>query len=263
MSGPTVPTVKRLFAVSGNVCAFPKCKIPLVDESSGKVTGKICHIKGRNPGAKRYDNDQTDEERHSFDNLILLCPIHHDVIDSDEIAYTVQRLHDMKAAHESLHSGGNEPTDEIASNLILNIEHNTIIDGSIIISNNQMGGQIAHSIVNVGTQSRVIEQAAANALIAELMKYPNEDFDILSIFDAESVNLRESLERILELAGWKSKMAGIGIFISQPHHVMIAVPEVKKSYEILYYWMENIGLKPDSGRDPKLERIRITIGSHL
>jgi len=88
-SGPTTATVKRLFAVSGNLCAFPKCQVPLVDLVSGKVTGRICHIKGRKPGSPRCDLRQTDAERHSFGNLVLMCPIHHDVIDADEASYTV------------------------------------------------------------------------------------------------------------------------------------------------------------------------------
>ena len=68
MSSPSVPTIKRLFAVSGNQCAFPRCPLPLVDISSGKVTGRICHIKAQKSGGPRYDPDQTDEEQHD-----LLC----------------------------------------------------------------------------------------------------------------------------------------------------------------------------------------------
>ncbi|WP_264179384.1 hypothetical protein [Sutcliffiella horikoshii] len=36
---PTPSTVKRLFAVSGNRCAFPKCINKLIEEE--KVTGRI------------------------------------------------------------------------------------------------------------------------------------------------------------------------------------------------------------------------------
>ena len=92
MTGPSVATVKRLFAVSGNRCAFPECALPLVDEASGKVTGRICHIKADSPGGPRYDPEQHNKERHGFANLVLMCPLHHDVIDSDAEAYTMERL---------------------------------------------------------------------------------------------------------------------------------------------------------------------------
>jgi len=92
MAGPSVATVKRLFAVSGNRCAFPGCALPLVDEASGKVTGRICHIRARSPEGQRYDAGQSEKKRHGFANLVLMCPLHHDVIDSDAEAYTMERL---------------------------------------------------------------------------------------------------------------------------------------------------------------------------
>ncbi|MBN2023636.1 MAG: tetratricopeptide repeat protein [Pirellulales bacterium] len=105
-NGPTRPserTVKRLFALSGNQCAFPGCDRHLVDPTSGSVLGQICHIKGDKEGAARYDASQTNRERHGFDNLILLCGVHHKIIDDDGQTYTVDRLREMKATHETQH----------------------------------------------------------------------------------------------------------------------------------------------------------------
>src|SRR4051794_32830103 len=96
---PSRPTVKRLFAVSGNRCAFPKCATPLVDPQSGSIVGEVCHIQGDKPGAARYDTSQSNEERHGYDNLLLMCNVHHKVIDDDETAYTVERLVQMKINH--------------------------------------------------------------------------------------------------------------------------------------------------------------------
>jgi len=114
MAGPSVATVKRLFAVSGNRCAFPGCALPLVDEASGKVTGRICHIKADSPGGPRYDAGPSEEKRHGFANLVLMCPNHHDVIDSDVETYTVEKLLEIKARHEARYAGGAEPSDAIA-----------------------------------------------------------------------------------------------------------------------------------------------------
>ncbi len=52
MAEPAEQTVKRLFALSGNICAYPGCEVPIV-ERNGVVTGEICHIKARKPGGPR------------------------------------------------------------------------------------------------------------------------------------------------------------------------------------------------------------------
>lgn len=96
---PTEATTKRLFALSRNRCAFPKCTTPIV-QLSGTVTGEICHIKARNPGGPRYDATQSDEQRHAFDNLVLFCSVHHKIVDDQPARFTVELLKDMKEMHE-------------------------------------------------------------------------------------------------------------------------------------------------------------------
>jgi hypothetical protein len=96
---PSLQTVKRLFALSQNRCAFPSCSAPVAEES-GTITGIICHIKARSKGGPRYDSKQTQEERHSFENLILLCNRHSKVVDSEPRTYTVDLLQEMKEIHE-------------------------------------------------------------------------------------------------------------------------------------------------------------------
>ena len=55
----SVPTIKRLFALSGNQCAFQYCEEKIVDKD-GNLIGEICHIEDANPGC-RYNPNQTDE----------------------------------------------------------------------------------------------------------------------------------------------------------------------------------------------------------
>jgi len=69
-------------------------------EENNTVVGEICHIEGVKPRAARYNPNQTDETRHSFDNLILMCSLHHKIIDEDDESYTVERLLKIKADHE-------------------------------------------------------------------------------------------------------------------------------------------------------------------
>lgn len=265
MTSPSLKTIKRLFAVSGNCCAFPKCQISLTDNLSGKVTGKICHIKAKNPSGPRYDPTQSDKERNAFKNLLHMCPIHHDVVDADPESYTVSRLKDIKTKHEALYADGDEPSDDIAKQFSLNIDSSTISHGSVIFTQHQMGGQVAHSIVNVGKQPRQVSQAAANALISELRKYPGESFEITALMnDAETYNLAQILEVILKHAGWTSS-SGISqsMFTGLPRGVIIETPIEKPSLIILLNWLGQIGLKPQGSLVPDRDKTRIIVGTAI
>jgi hypothetical protein len=107
---PTSTVIKRLFARSGNCCAFPRCQAALVQSET--LIGEVCHIKAANPEGPRYDQRQTPAERHGYGNLIVLCPNHHTVIDDDEESDSVARLLKMKADHEQR---GAPMTDEQAA----------------------------------------------------------------------------------------------------------------------------------------------------
>jgi hypothetical protein len=149
---PRFPVVKRLFAVSGNRCAFLGCTSGLVDQESGKVIGKVCHIKGNRPGAARYDSNQSEQERQSFENLILMCGVHHDIIDADETMYTVDFLVQRKKDHEAACDGSVVDVEKIATpETIYDLTVGTyadVVHGSIINSRDQSGGQVADTINN-------------------------------------------------------------------------------------------------------------------
>jgi hypothetical protein len=142
LTRPTDATIKRLFARSGNRCAFPRCTIEIVQDQT--LIGEICHIKASRPGGPRYDPDQTTAQRHGYDNLILLCGTHHTVIDNDEEAYTVERLLKMKTDHEQ--RAKPLPDDRTASGLQL------LIDQSVNATN-QSGGISAHTVNIYADQS--------------------------------------------------------------------------------------------------------------
>src|SRR5436305_1626401 len=116
-SSPSQATLKRLFALSGNRCAFPGCGLPIVDPETGNLLGGPIHITATSPGGPRYDPRQTDEEKQDVKNLLLLCHKHHAVIDADPDVYSVDFLRGVKAAHEAYYPRGKEPNDAIAAGL--------------------------------------------------------------------------------------------------------------------------------------------------
>lgn len=201
MSEPTRATVKRLFAMSGNRCAFPKCSNPLVEPESGKVTGRVCHIRARQSGGPRYDGTLTDAELHAFDNLILLCPIHHDVIDADEEAYTVARLERMKHEHQLASSPTKTVDDAVVDQLLVAVRDSTI-GGSVIISQGQVGGQIAHSIVNVGAQARTLNHPQTDRIREALAPARGTPIVFSAQFgNDEAIRFADQLEQTARDAG--------------------------------------------------------------
>ncbi|HAT49725.1 MAG: hypothetical protein HQL07_06845 [Nitrospirae bacterium] len=93
----TMETVRKLFALSGNQCAFPGCDHPLVDD--GDYVAEVCHIEAANIGGQRYNPNMTDDERRSPANLLVLCHRHHKKTDRLHL-YTVEKLKRIKEEHE-------------------------------------------------------------------------------------------------------------------------------------------------------------------
>jgi len=105
----TGTTLKMLFAFSGNQCAEPACVQPIV-QSSDKyskpaVIGHIAHIYAHSNGGPRSKPNMTQKERDSFENLLLLCPTHHAIVDKQETSYPAALLIDWKNKHEDKYAG--------------------------------------------------------------------------------------------------------------------------------------------------------------
>ncbi|MEU7872508.1 NB-ARC domain-containing protein [Dactylosporangium sp. NPDC049140] len=96
---------RKLFQRSGDMCAFPGCRAALTAEASGAdrvaALGEMAHIVGESPNGPRGGSPLTRAERDRYENLVLLCGHHHELVDSQPHTWTVEELHAMKAAHET------------------------------------------------------------------------------------------------------------------------------------------------------------------
>ena len=112
------PTVKRLFCLSGNRVPIQRPR-RLVDDT-GTVLGHLCHIKSRRENGPRWDALQSDWQRHSFENLILLCGPCHDRIDDPRNLplFPVETLLSYKRAHEEKQTIETAATDTIVDGLL-------------------------------------------------------------------------------------------------------------------------------------------------
>lgn len=90
---------------SGNMCAFPDCKkVLVIDETSTddpSIIGEEAHIVAQKDDGPRGKSALTYEQRNKYENLILLCSIHHKIIDDQEDEYTVEKLLQYKVVHEN------------------------------------------------------------------------------------------------------------------------------------------------------------------
>jgi hypothetical protein len=93
---------------AGYLCSFDGCGRPTVgpsEESTERITliGEAAHISaaasGR--GSRRYRSEMTTEQRKHIDNAIWLCSDHAELIDRDEVKYTIEALQEMKRFHEA------------------------------------------------------------------------------------------------------------------------------------------------------------------
>src|SRR6266700_512117 len=81
----SLKTHKLLWGHSGNKCAIPDCRKELIiDETETddeSIIGDEAHIIAKNSDGARGENEMVLEDRDKYANLILLCRIHHKVID--------------------------------------------------------------------------------------------------------------------------------------------------------------------------------------
>ena len=100
----SLKTHKMLWGRAANRCAFAECRRELVMDASEtdneSLIGEECHIVAREQNGPRGDSQLTQKSRDKYANLILLCKIHHKVIDDQPDTYSVQALKEMKASHE-------------------------------------------------------------------------------------------------------------------------------------------------------------------
>lgn len=93
---------KILWGKSGNLCAV--CRHTLVVDptaiDSDSVVGDECHIVSAAKGGPRHDPNYPSAEIDGLPNLILLCRIHHKMIDDQAETYTTNRLRGMRENHE-------------------------------------------------------------------------------------------------------------------------------------------------------------------
>jgi hypothetical protein len=94
----------RLWGKAAGRCEYEGCNQPLWIDTTTRIefnTAYIAHIIGDTPGGPRGDPVFSDMLKSDLSNLMLLCDVHHRLIDKeDERGHPPERLRRMKKVHE-------------------------------------------------------------------------------------------------------------------------------------------------------------------
>jgi tetratricopeptide (TPR) repeat protein len=174
----SLKTHKMLWSLAASRCAFPGCRRELIMDASQtddeSLVGEACHIVAQSPTGPRADLSLPPEQRDHCDNLILLCKVHHKLIDDQPNTYTVQRLLQMKAAHEKwvrLTLGPRPPSLALISDLFPHRNPNFTGRGDLLtqlrsaLTSGQPAAltQAIHGLGGVGKTQLVVEYAYRHA----------------------------------------------------------------------------------------------------
>ncbi len=96
----TSKTRKILWARSGNKCAICQKDLIINSSTTNTIVGEECHIISKKDDGPRGDSS-AQIEYDGYDNLILLCLVHHKIIDENENDYPIEKLKKIKNKHES------------------------------------------------------------------------------------------------------------------------------------------------------------------
>lgn len=101
----TAKTRKMLWGRAGARCSFDGCQIELIKLSEAgtedAILGEEAHIIAQRKDGPRGEISIESPRIDLYENLILLCPTHHTLVDAQPEKYTVDVLHQMKRIHES------------------------------------------------------------------------------------------------------------------------------------------------------------------
>lgn len=180
----------------GYKCSNPSCRRSTSgpqDSASGSVNiGVAAHIKAAATGGKRYDTNQTSQQRMSPENGLWLCCNCAKLIDSDEIKYTTELCQEWKIKSER------EAQSEIEKGKTTENNQNVIIT-----SYNQSGGITAHTVILNKVSNRTIA-SSANEIVEHLKRYNPGVFRLhYYSSDTEAVALAKEIEEVLTRSLWR------------------------------------------------------------
>ena len=90
----SLKTQKILWGRAAARCAFSECRRHLVEDitqtDDPTLVGENCHIVAEKDDGPRADPAMPVDDRNRYENSILLCNVHHKIVDDNEQVWTVE-----------------------------------------------------------------------------------------------------------------------------------------------------------------------------
>lgn len=102
--GISQKVIRKLWASSGGYCANPSCHkdlFPFFENGEVANIEEFAHIIGRKKKGPRGKDDLPMSQRDEFDNIIVLCPSCHTLVDKNEKQFPTLLLKEWKRNHEN------------------------------------------------------------------------------------------------------------------------------------------------------------------
>jgi hypothetical protein len=100
-AAPDAETRHRLFAASGGYCENPRCTRNLFVATGSRVVHvtELAHVFAAMDEGPSANAQLSEAERGAFENLILLCPTCHTMVDKAESDFPPELLKEWKESH--------------------------------------------------------------------------------------------------------------------------------------------------------------------
>ncbi|MCU1615784.1 MAG: ATP-binding protein [Frankiales bacterium] len=203
--------VRALWTRAHNQCAFPSCFQALTEDAVDATTGDVfvtvvgeqAHIRSSKPNGPRHDSAYPKDKLDAYENLILLCPTHHKMIDDENgSGYTVEALEKMRRDHER-HQERLEYVEKIVTAYV---SEQYEFDDKVLFEQVDLNGPSVDSMfVDVPFACRT------DSPVAELMTKIASDFpgDAEASHDADGQIVTGAAQTLLH-PGWTSNALLIG-----------------------------------------------------
>ncbi len=200
-------TRKILWGRSGNRCAL--CRRELVIESTplsdDSVVGDECHIvlgKGLGP---RHDPALLEEQLDQPENLVLLCRVHHKMVDDQSETYSVSILQTLKKNHEQWVSTRLEDKPDLPRARVVRIKANIPTHLVRLTSGRDVLNVISEGHAFLFDQDELVTQTEVD-LVASFLQEAQDWGDISAELEAggrvKAAYRISSLVQDLEAAGF-------------------------------------------------------------
>lgn len=156
--GITERELKLVCTRSFDKCPFPNCNQLLVQHDS--IVGQIAHIVSPEENGPRADPSFPRDMLNRADNLLMLCPIHHKIVDDNDGTYTVSELKNMRENHirschhdlqDAIQQVGFSELEPVIKHLISSPEFNPVEDYRLIsikekLKKNKLSDRVEHEM---------------------------------------------------------------------------------------------------------------------